>query len=97
MPLSDTAIRNAKPLDKSYKLTDAQGLYLLIKPNGSNSGNSSTVLAVKRKSWRLVLTLLSHWRMPVSYVKKQRLPSALGEIRVRKNDRRNRRKKRQYF
>lgn len=35
MPLSDTAIRNAKPLDKPYKLTDAQGLYLLIKPNGS--------------------------------------------------------------
>lgn len=26
MPLSDTAIRNAKPLDKPYKLTDAQGL-----------------------------------------------------------------------
>ncbi|EBJ0776905.1 DUF4102 domain-containing protein [Salmonella enterica subsp. enterica] len=35
MPLTDTAIRNAKPLDKPYKLTDAQGLYLLIKPNGS--------------------------------------------------------------
>lgn len=35
MPLSDTAIRNAKPLDKPYKLTDAQGLYLLIKPNDS--------------------------------------------------------------
>ncbi|ELO75166.1 TPA: integrase arm-type DNA-binding domain-containing protein [Salmonella enterica subsp. enterica serovar Enteritidis] len=35
MPLTDTAIRNAKPLDKPYKLSDAQGLYLLIKPNGS--------------------------------------------------------------
>ena len=35
MPLTDTAIRNAKPLDKSWKLSDAQGLYLLIKPNGS--------------------------------------------------------------
>ncbi len=34
MPLTDTAIRNAKPLDKPYKLSDAQGLYLLIKPNG---------------------------------------------------------------
>jgi hypothetical protein len=31
MPLTDTAIRNAKPLDELYK----QGLYLLIKPNGS--------------------------------------------------------------
>lgn len=35
MPLTDTAIRNAKPLDKPWKLSDAQGLYLLIKPNGS--------------------------------------------------------------
>ncbi|HHK9525978.1 TPA: tyrosine-type recombinase/integrase [Enterobacter hormaechei] len=35
MPLTDTAICNAKPLDKPYKLSDAQGLYLLIKPNGS--------------------------------------------------------------
>ncbi len=35
MSLTDTAIRNAKPLDKSRKLSDAQGLYLLIKPNGS--------------------------------------------------------------
>ncbi|RLM18247.1 hypothetical protein BIY29_18520 [Brenneria alni] len=35
MPLTDTAIRNAKPLDKPYKLSDAQGLYLLIKSNGS--------------------------------------------------------------
>lgn len=35
MPLTDTATRYAKPLDKPYKLSDAQGLYLLIKPNGS--------------------------------------------------------------
>lgn len=35
MPLTDTAIRNAKAPDKPRKLTDAQGLHLLIKPNGS--------------------------------------------------------------
>lgn len=35
MPLTDTTIRNTKPLDKPYKLSDAQGLYLLIKPNDS--------------------------------------------------------------
>lgn len=35
MSLTDTAIRNAKPLLKPYKLSDSQGLYLLIKPNGS--------------------------------------------------------------
>jgi integrase len=35
MPLTDTAIRNARPLDKPWKLTDAQGLYLLVKPNSA--------------------------------------------------------------
>ena len=35
MPLTDTAIRNAKPLDKPTKLTDGGGLYLLLKPNGA--------------------------------------------------------------
>jgi integrase len=34
MPLSDTTIRNAKPKDKPYKLTDGRGLFLLINPRG---------------------------------------------------------------
>lgn len=29
--LTDTAARNAKPKDKSYKLSDSGGLYLLVK------------------------------------------------------------------
>jgi hypothetical protein len=35
MPLTDTAIRNAKPKDKAYKVADSQGLYLLVNPGGS--------------------------------------------------------------
>jgi hypothetical protein len=35
MPLTDTQVRAAKILDKRYKLADARGLYLLVKPNGS--------------------------------------------------------------
>lgn len=35
MPLSEFAIRAAKPHDKSYKLTDGEGLYLSIQTNGS--------------------------------------------------------------
>ncbi|MBC3379456.1 integrase arm-type DNA-binding domain-containing protein [Serratia fonticola] len=35
MPLTDTAIRGAKPKEKPYKLSDIQGLYLLVHPNGS--------------------------------------------------------------
>lgn len=35
MTLTDTAIRNAKPQAKPIKLTDADGLHLLINHNGS--------------------------------------------------------------
>ena len=35
MALTDTAIRNAKPKEKAYKVTDSQGLYLLVNPRGS--------------------------------------------------------------
>lgn len=34
MALTDTAIRNAKPRPKAYKLGDALGLFLLIQPSG---------------------------------------------------------------
>lgn len=40
MPLKDVTIKNAKPREKAYKLSDEKGLYVYIKPNGS-------------KSWRL--------------------------------------------
>ena len=35
MPLTDIAVRNAKPSDKSQKLSDGGGLYLMVHPNGS--------------------------------------------------------------
>lgn len=34
MPLTDVAIRAAKPRAKPYKMTDEKGLYLLVKPGG---------------------------------------------------------------
>lgn len=34
-PLTDSAIKAAKPKEKPYKLTDGQGLYLEVMPNGS--------------------------------------------------------------
>jgi hypothetical protein len=33
--LTDSKIRSAKPLAKSYKLTDSQGLYLMVSISGS--------------------------------------------------------------
>lgn len=34
MPLTDIKIRQAKPRDKAYKLSDEKGLYLEISPAG---------------------------------------------------------------
>ena len=34
MPLSDTAVRNAKPADKPVKMADEKGLFLLLTPAG---------------------------------------------------------------
>ena len=34
MPLTDIALRKLKRKDQPYKLTDAEGLYLLVKPVG---------------------------------------------------------------
>ena len=35
MPLTDTAIKKAKPADRPVKLSDGKGLYLLVNPVGS--------------------------------------------------------------
>lgn len=35
MPLSEFGVRNAKPQEKPYKLSDGGGLYLHVQPNGS--------------------------------------------------------------
>ena len=35
MPLTDTAIKNAKPGDRPYKIQDEKGMYLLVHSNGS--------------------------------------------------------------
>jgi integrase len=35
MALSDIKVKNAKPFEKPYKLSDEKGLYLLVNPNGA--------------------------------------------------------------
>ena len=52
MPLTDSAIRKAKPRDKPRKLYDSRGLYLEIAPRGTKAarppppGNSSATASV---------------------------------------------------
>jgi hypothetical protein len=35
MALTSLAIENAKPKERPYKLSDGEGLHLLVQPNGS--------------------------------------------------------------
>lgn len=35
MPLSDIQVRNLKPRNKAYKVSDFEGMFVLVKPNGS--------------------------------------------------------------
>jgi integrase len=54
MPLSDTAIKNAKPKpDKSYKLSDEKGMYLLVHNNSSKYFRLDYRFASKRKTLTL--------------------------------------------
>ena len=51
MPLSDTAIKNAKPrADKPYKLPDEKGLYLLVTVNGGKWWRFDYRFGGKRKT-----------------------------------------------
>jgi len=50
MPLTDTAIRNAKPGENPVKLFDGGGLYLLLNPNGSRWWRFDYRFAGKRRT-----------------------------------------------
>lgn len=53
MPLSDTAIRNAKPTEKPYKMPDERGMYLFVHPNGGKYFRFDYRFAGKRKTLAL--------------------------------------------
>lgn len=53
MALTDSEIRNAKPQVKAYKLTDAQGLFLLVAITGNKLWRMDYRFAAKRKTLAL--------------------------------------------
>ncbi|WP_287865006.1 integrase arm-type DNA-binding domain-containing protein [Achromobacter sp.] len=53
MPLTDTAVRNAKPAEKPRKLSDEKGLYLLIQPAGGRYWRMDYRVCGKRKTLAL--------------------------------------------
>ncbi|WP_104657000.1 tyrosine-type recombinase/integrase [Ralstonia insidiosa] len=49
MPLTDAAIRNAKPTAQPYKLSDGGGMYLHVHPNGSRYWRMAYRIGGKQK------------------------------------------------
>jgi integrase len=47
--LSDTAVRNAKPKAKPYKMSDGEGLFLLVTPSGSKYWRMKYFYGIKEK------------------------------------------------
>ncbi len=50
MSLTDTKVKNAKPLDKEYKLTDGFGMFLRVTPKGSKYWQMAYRFDRKQKS-----------------------------------------------
>ena len=53
MSLTDTALRNAKPRDSAYKLSDRDGLYLLVSTTGTKLWRFDYRFLAKRKTLAL--------------------------------------------
>ncbi len=49
-PLNDTQLKNAKAKEKDYKLSDGEGLYFVVKKNGTKSWRYDFSYGGKRKS-----------------------------------------------
>ena len=49
MPLSDTTIKAAKPIEKAYKIPDEKGMFLLVHTNGSKYFRLKYYFAKKEK------------------------------------------------
>jgi integrase len=68
-PLTDIQIRAAKSKDKQYKLSDGDGMYLLVKPNGSKHWRMDYYLHDKRGT----AALGSYPEVPLAEARDKRL------------------------
>lgn len=57
MVLTDTAIRKSKPREKPYKVSDSQGLYLLVNPGGCKLWKVKYRINGVNENWSLAPTL----------------------------------------
>lgn len=52
MELNARQVETAKPSEKDYKLPDGNGLILLVKTHGENTGVIEALLLVRKRCWR---------------------------------------------
>ena len=50
MQITNTAVRNAKPREKPYKMAGGDGLYLMVNKSGSSIGDSIIIYTSMCKS-----------------------------------------------
>ena len=63
-PLTNTEVKQAKPKDKVYTLSDGDGLQLRIKPNGTNLGYLTTEDRTQKNAPALALVHSQNYHLP---------------------------------
>lgn len=53
MALTNTAIKAARPKEKQYRITDGQGMYLLVKPSGKKYWRLDYIIHGTRKTYAI--------------------------------------------
>ena len=67
MPLTDTALRNAKPGLKPQKLFDGGGLFVILNPNGSRWWRIKYRFGGNEKLLSLGAVSYTHLTLPTIY------------------------------
>ena len=88
-PLSDTAIRNAKPKDVAFKLFDGGGLFLLVTPTGGKLWRLKYRFGGTEKLLSLGVYPPLGFKTPANAAKKpkRRLPGGLIPQRINRPSR----------
>ena len=77
MPLTDIICKNAKPKEKTYKLTDQGGLYLEISPSGSKYFRQKYYFAGKEK--RIALGVYPNVKLKDARLKQDEIKKLLSD------------------